>query len=72
MWPSLIIVFHFRMQEAFHGNHCLPCGFCTRGILITPVELLRDSPALMEKNPRISISRQSVPSEYYRATPRNG
>ena len=32
------------VQEAFRETHGLQCGFCTPGILLSAVELLRDTP----------------------------
>ena len=32
------------MQEAFLENFALQCGYCTPGMLITAIELLRDNP----------------------------
>src|SRR5215510_6208246 len=32
------------IQEAFHREHGLQCGFCTPGILLTAVALLRETP----------------------------
>jgi carbon-monoxide dehydrogenase small subunit len=32
------------MQEAFHQNHGLQCGFCTPGMVMTAVALVRDNP----------------------------
>jgi carbon-monoxide dehydrogenase small subunit len=44
------------LQQAFHDNHGLQCGFCTPGILTTLVELLRDNPDPTEDEVRIGIS----------------
>ena len=33
------------IQEAFHSNHALQCGYCTPGFVLTTVELLRENPA---------------------------
>ena len=44
------------LQEAFRDNHGLQCGFCTPGMLITLVELLRDTPGPTEAEVRIAIS----------------
>jgi carbon-monoxide dehydrogenase small subunit len=33
------------VQEGFHQRHGLQCGFCTPGMLMTSVALLRDDPA---------------------------
>ena len=32
------------VQEAFRETHGLQCGFCTPGVLLSAVELLRDTP----------------------------
>ena len=32
------------LQQAFHENHALQCGFCTPGFLLTAIELLRRNP----------------------------
>lgn len=32
------------IQEAFHQNHALQCGYCTPGFLMTTIELLRQNP----------------------------
>jgi carbon-monoxide dehydrogenase small subunit len=44
------------LQQAFHENHGLQCGFCTPGILTTLIELLRDNPDPTEEEIRIGIS----------------
>ena len=44
------------LQEAFRDNHGLQCGFCTPGILITLIELLRENPDPTEEDVRIGIS----------------
>ena len=44
------------LQNAFWENHGLQCGFCTPGILMTAVELLRDNPAPTERQIREGIS----------------
>ena len=33
------------MQRAFHENHALQCGFCTPGMVMAAVSLLRETPA---------------------------
>ena len=33
------------IQEAFHRNHALQCGYCTPGFVLTTVELLRQNPS---------------------------
>ena len=32
------------VQQAFHENHALQCGYCTPGFLLTTIELLRRNP----------------------------
>jgi carbon-monoxide dehydrogenase small subunit len=32
------------MQQAFHENHALQCGFCTPGMIMQAVDLLTDHP----------------------------
>ncbi len=32
------------IQEAFHQNHALQCGYCTSGLLLTTLEFLRRNP----------------------------
>ena len=44
------------LQQAFHDNHGLQCGFCTPGILTTLIEFLRDNPDPTEQEVRIAIS----------------
>ncbi len=44
------------LQQAFHDNHGLQCGFCTPGILTTLIELLSDNPDPTEEDIRIGIS----------------
>ena len=44
------------LQQAFHENHGLQCGFCTPGMLTTLLEFLRDNPNPTEQEVRIAIS----------------
>ena len=44
------------LQQAFHENHGLQCGFCTPGMLTTLLEFLRDNPDPTEHEVRIAIS----------------
>jgi aerobic carbon-monoxide dehydrogenase small subunit len=44
------------LQNAFWENHGLQCGFCTPGILMTAVELLRDNPSPSDLEIRVGIS----------------
>ncbi|KRR21230.1 (2Fe-2S)-binding protein [Bradyrhizobium retamae] len=40
------------MQEAFHENHGLQCGFCTPGMVMTAVALVTRNPAPTEAEVR--------------------
>jgi aerobic carbon-monoxide dehydrogenase small subunit len=44
------------LQQAFHENHGLQCGFCTPGMLMVALELLRLNPQPTEPEIRESIS----------------
>jgi carbon-monoxide dehydrogenase small subunit len=33
------------MQQAFHDNHALQCGYCTPGMIMASVDLLKHNPA---------------------------
>jgi len=33
------------MQQAFHDNHALQCGFCTPGMIMASVDLLQHNPS---------------------------
>ncbi len=40
------------MQEAFRECHALQCGFCTPGMVMSAVQLLKDNPKANEKEIR--------------------
>lgn len=44
------------LQQAFIEHHALQCGYCTSGMLMTLVELLRDCPDPTEASVREAIS----------------
>ena len=44
------------LQRAFHEHHALQCGFCTPGMLLTALDLLRTNPAPTEDEVREGIS----------------
>ena len=44
------------IQEAFHNNNALQCGFCTAGMLITAYELLNRNAALSRDEIRDGLS----------------
>ncbi len=43
------------MQEAFMENHGLQCGFCTPGMVMASVSLLRENPSPTEEEVRIGL-----------------
>jgi carbon-monoxide dehydrogenase small subunit len=43
------------LQEAFWEEHGLQCGFCTPGMIIAALELLRDNPAPDERAIRVAL-----------------
>jgi len=32
------------MQQAFHENHALQCGYCTPGMIMQSLDLLKENP----------------------------
>jgi carbon-monoxide dehydrogenase small subunit len=40
------------MQQAFHENHALQCGFCTPGMIMQSIDLLKENPAPSEDEVR--------------------
>lgn len=44
------------LQEAFHKNHALQCGFCTSGFLMSLVARLREGPIETEAEAREALS----------------
>ncbi|MGH7278779.1 MAG: (2Fe-2S)-binding protein [Candidatus Rokuibacteriota bacterium] len=44
------------LQEAFREHHGLQCGFCTPGVLMTALHLLRENPRPTEAEIREGIS----------------
>jgi len=44
------------LQQAFHDNHGLQCGFCTPGVLMTLVEFLESNPDPSETELREALS----------------
>ena len=51
------------VQQAFHENHALQCGFCTSGFLMTVTQLLARSP-----NPSDSEIRRALAGNICRCT----
>jgi carbon-monoxide dehydrogenase small subunit len=44
------------IQEGFHQEHGLQCGFCTSGMLLTGFSLLKKNPSPSEADIRMAIS----------------
>jgi aerobic carbon-monoxide dehydrogenase small subunit len=44
------------VQRAFHEQHALQCGFCTPGMIMSAVDLLRDNPDPSEAEVREGLS----------------
>jgi len=44
------------LQQAFHDHHGLQCGFCTPGMLLTALDLLRTNPQPTEAEIRQGLS----------------
>ncbi len=40
------------MQQAFHENHALQCGFCTPGMIMQSIDLLNENPSPTEDEVR--------------------
>ncbi len=43
------------MQQAFHENHALQCGFCTPGMIMQALDVLADNPDPSEDEIRLGI-----------------
>jgi aerobic carbon-monoxide dehydrogenase small subunit len=43
------------MQQAFHEQHGLQCGFCTPGMVMAAVSLLRENPHPSEADVRLGL-----------------
>ena len=44
------------VQQAFHEQHALQCGFCTPGMIMAAVDLLRENPHPSEAEIREGMS----------------
>src|SRR5437762_14073210 len=44
------------IQEGFHQEHALQCGYCTPGMMMTSVALLQRNPTPTEQEIRVGIS----------------
>jgi carbon-monoxide dehydrogenase small subunit len=43
------------VQQAFHEEHALQCGFCTPGFVMATVSLLRENPSPSEEEIRVAL-----------------
>ena len=43
------------MQEAFRNNHALQCGFCTPGMIMSALDLVKNNPPPTEREGRESL-----------------
>jgi aerobic carbon-monoxide dehydrogenase small subunit len=43
------------MQRAFHAEHGLQCGFCTPGMVMAAVSLLKENPSPTEDDVRLGL-----------------
>jgi aerobic carbon-monoxide dehydrogenase small subunit len=43
------------MQQAFHENHALQCGYCTPGMIMAAVSLLEEIPDPSESDVRLGL-----------------
>jgi carbon-monoxide dehydrogenase small subunit len=51
------------VQQAFHDNHALQCGFCTPGMIMAGCDLLRENP-----NPSEAEVREGIEGNLCRCT----
>ena len=43
------------MQQAFHENHALQCGYCTPGMIMQSIDLIADNPNPTEDEVRLGL-----------------
>ena len=43
------------MQQAFHYNHALQCGFCTPGMIMQAIDVLAETPNPTEEQIRVGL-----------------
>jgi aerobic carbon-monoxide dehydrogenase small subunit len=43
------------MQQAFHENHALQCGYCTPGMIMQSIDLIADNPNPTEDEIRLGL-----------------
>jgi carbon-monoxide dehydrogenase small subunit len=46
------------IQQAFHEEHGLQCGFCTPGMMLTSVAFLKENPRPTDEEIRFALSGQ--------------
>jgi carbon-monoxide dehydrogenase small subunit len=51
------------MQTAFHENHALQCGYCTPGMIMASISLLKEDPEPSEEE-----IREALEGNYCRCT----
>jgi carbon-monoxide dehydrogenase small subunit len=51
------------MQTAFHENHGLQCGYCTPGMIMASISMLKENP-----NPTEPEIREALEGNYCRCT----
>lgn len=44
------------LQQAFQEHHALQCGFCTPGMVLAALEILRENPAPSEEEIRVGLA----------------
>jgi aerobic carbon-monoxide dehydrogenase small subunit len=43
------------VQQAFHDNHALQCGFCTPGMIMQAIDVLNDNPNPSDEEVRLGM-----------------
>src|SRR6187551_951616 len=43
------------MQQAFHDNHALQCGYCTPGMIMQAIDVLQETPNPTEEQIRVGL-----------------
>ena len=43
------------VQQAFHENHALQCGYCTPGMIMQAIDLLNDNPNPSDEDVRLGM-----------------
>ena len=43
------------MQQAFHDNHALQCGYCTPGMIMQALDVLKENPNPSEQEIRVGL-----------------